>query len=112
MDVALKVADVENKRLALRSEILAESKEDLHKKFAQLGDVQNFWATEGVSLVVKSCLRSPEVYDWLLEFACVMMNIGYSSGVRAVFAAHLEDKDSKDFKDYSKGDVDAGEQIK
>lgn len=54
----------------------------------------------------------PEVYDWLLEFACVMINIGYSTGVKAVFRTHLKDKVLMDFKDFAKADVDAGEQIK
>lgn len=112
MDVALKAADAENRRLALKNDILVESKEDLQQKYGQLLEGRNFWAVEGAGLVMRTCLRSPEVYDWLLSFASAMMNIGYSNGVKAVFAAHLKDKDPREFKDFAKGDVDTGEQLK
>lgn len=74
--------------------------------------MRNFWATEGAGLVVRTCLKSPEVYEWMFNFASVMMSVGYSNGVRAVFAMHLKVKYPKEFKDFGKGDVNAGEQIK
>lgn len=52
------------------------------------------------------------MYEWLLEFTGVMINIGYSTGVRAVYKTHLKDKDPMNLKDFTKGDVDAGEQKK
>lgn len=67
MDVAFKTADSENKKVTMWNEKLTESKEDLQKKLAQLVEVRNFWAAEGARLVVRTYLRSPEVYDWLLE---------------------------------------------
>lgn len=112
VDVALKAADVENEKLSRRNDNLAESKEELQRRDAQLAEVQNLWATEGAGLVARTCLRSPEVYEWLLEFSGVLINIGYSTGVKAVYATNLEDKDPNDFKDFAKGDVGAGEQIK
>lgn len=89
MDVTLKAADAENKKLAMQIEGLTESKEELQRRYAQLAEVRNFWAAKGVGLVARTCLRSPEVYNWLLEFAGVMINIGYSTGVKAIFTAHL-----------------------
>lgn len=41
-----------------------------------------------------------------------MINIGYSSGVKAVYTTYLKDKDPNDFKDFAKCDVDAANQIK
>lgn len=61
--------------------------------------------------MTRTCLKSPEVYDWLLNFAGVMINIGYLIGVKIVYTTHLNDLDPTDFKDFSKRDVDAGEQI-
>lgn len=43
------------------------------------------------------------MFDWLLEFARVMINIGYSSGVKVVYFTFLKDKDPN----VAKGDVDA-----
>lgn len=47
------------------------------------------------------------MYIWLLEFARVIINIGHSSRVKAVYTTYLKDKDPKDFPDFGKGDVDA-----
>lgn len=89
VDFALKAADTENKKLTMRLESLAESKEELQRSYTQLAEVQNFWAAKSTGLVARTCLRSPEVYDWLLEFAGVMINIGYSTGVIVIFTTHL-----------------------
>lgn len=75
-------------------------------------EVQNFWATEGAGIAAQTCLRSPEIYNWLLEFVGVMINIGYSTRVKAMYTTHLKSKNPKDFPDFAKGDVDAADQIK
>lgn len=41
-----------------------------------------------------------------------MMNIGYSLAVKAVYTTHLKDKDSNDFLDYAKGNIDVQTLIK
>lgn len=69
VDVAMKAADAENKKLSRRNDDLVESKEKLQRRYAQLAEVRNFWATEGAGLVARTCLRSPEGYEWLLEFS-------------------------------------------
>lgn len=75
-------------------------------------EVPNFRATEGAKIAEKTYLKPPEVYNWLLEFAGAMINIGYSTGVKAVYTTHMKGKDPKDFPDFTKGDVDPGAQIK
>lgn len=42
----------------------------------------------------------------------VMINIGYSTGLKAVYTTHLKGKDPKDFLDCTKGGVDPEAQIK
>lgn len=89
-----------------------ESKEELQKRYGQLMEVPNFWATEGAEIAEKTYLMLPEVYNGLLEFAGVMINIGYSTGVKVVYTTHLKGKYPKDFPDFTKGDVDPEAQIK
>lgn len=42
VDAALKAADVKNKRLERWNDDMAESKEELQKRYAQLAEVRNF----------------------------------------------------------------------
>lgn len=76
---ALKATDEEIKRLERRNDDLTESKKELHKRYAPLEGVRNFCAIKSAGIVSKTCLRSPKVYEWLLEFTGVMINIGYST---------------------------------
>lgn len=112
VDVARKVAKMEKERLKRQIDELRESKEELQKRYGQLVEVQNFWATEGAGIAVQTCLRSPKIYNWLLEFVGVMINIGYSTRVKAMYTSHLKSKNPKDFPDFAKGDADAADQIK
>lgn len=106
------MAEMENERLKRQIDELRESKEELQKRYGQLVDVQNFRATEGARIAAHTCLRSLEIYNWLLEFVGVMINIGYSTRVKAMYTTHLKNKNPKDFPDFTKGDVDAADQIK
>lgn len=59
--------------------------------------MQNLYATDGVGIAVKTSLKSPEVYNWLLEFVGVMINIGYLLEVQVVYTTYLKDKDPMTF---------------
>lgn len=48
MDVALKAADTEKKKLTMRVKSLVESKKELQRRYVKLAEVRNFWAAEGV----------------------------------------------------------------
>lgn len=41
--------------------------------------------------MVATCLKSPELYEWLLRFGATILNIGKTLGAIAVFSKYAED---------------------
>lgn len=46
-------------------------------------------------------LKSPEIYDLMLEFVGVKMSIVYFRAVKVVHDAHLKEKKPKEFPDFA-----------
>lgn len=70
---------------------LSQGKEDLEGKIGKVTEVNEFWLEQGAEKMVTTCLKSPELYQWLLRFGGTILNIGKTQGASAVFHKYAED---------------------
>lgn len=54
---------------------LSQEKEDLEVKMGKVADVNKFWVGYGAEKMIGTCLKSPELYQWLLRFRGTILNI-------------------------------------
>lgn len=70
---------------------LSQGKEDLKGKVDKSTAVNEFWVEKRAESMVTTCLKSPELYQWLLRFGEIILNIGKTKGATAVFEKYAED---------------------
>lgn len=70
---------------------LSQGKEDLEAKIDKMTQVNEFWVGKGAKSMVTTCLKSPELYQWLLRFGGTILNIGKTKGATAMFEKYTED---------------------
>lgn len=46
----------------------SQEKEDLEAKVKRTSEVNEFWVKKGAESMVATCLKAPELYQWLLRF--------------------------------------------
>lgn len=54
-------------------------------------EVNEFWVKKGVESMVTTCLKSPELYQWVLRFGGTILNIKKTKGVTAMFEKYGDD---------------------
>lgn len=52
--------------------------------------VNELWVEKRAESMVTTCLKSPELYQWLLRFGRIILNIGKTKGATAVFEKYAE----------------------
>lgn len=70
---------------------LSQRKEKLEAKVNMMGEVNEFWVEKGAESMVATCLKSLELYQWLLRFGGTILNIGKTQGATYVFEKHAND---------------------
>lgn len=56
----------------------------------RMSEMNEFWVKRGTKSMVATCLKAPELYQWLLRFRGTILNIGRTQGATAVFQKYAK----------------------
>lgn len=79
--------------MEIQVEKLVQRNEDLEAKVTKKSEVNEFWIEKGSEAMVVTCLKAPELYQWLLRFARSILNIGRTREASSVFDKYVKDKE-------------------